>query len=861
MKLAKVYEPQAYEPRIYQLWEQSGAFAPKGDPTKGRFSLVLPPPNANGNLHIGHALVVAVEDALIRYHRLKGEPTVFIPGADHAGFETWVVYEKGLEKRGKTRFDFSRDQLYKMVWDFVEEQRGNMEIQLRELGASLDWDHSVFTLDKKVIDRAYKTFKQLWDQGLVYRGERIVNYCTKHQTSFADIEVVHKTEKSKLWTVAYTLVDKVGEIMVATTRPETILGDTGIAVNPNDERYKDLIGKHAWVPLTKREIPIVADEAVDPSFGTGAVKVTPAHDPVDFEIGERHQLPAIQVIGPDGLMTAESLQQFVGLPFMEARKRLLAALSAIDALRAEQDYNHSVGHCYKCGTVIQPLIKDQWFLKIQPLAQKAIAAIEKGDITFTPKNKGKVMANYLKGLKDWNLSRQIPWGIPIPAFQSSADHNTWIFDERVDQPTIEVDGVTYHREEDTFDTWFSSGQWPFITTDFLEKGDLAPYYPLDVMETGADILYAWVARMIMFGLFATDEVPFKHVYLHGLVLDEHGQKMSKSKGNVINPQDIVKEYGSDALRMGLLASRTAGVNQAFSTGSVIAGRNFCNKLWNIARYIESSLGENYKNRDPKPETIADHWILTRLNSASQKIAKLFEEYRFGEAYELMYHTVWDDVADWYIESSKTHNDPSVLAHVLETIITLAHPFAPFVTETIWETLDWQDSLLITGQWPKPTPADNKLAEEFTAVQELVSETRFVAADLARGKQRLLYIKDEIIEKNTELIKRLAGLIEIKKVEKESGLRLAVAKHEAWLDVDAKTLGAHHVKLSARLEEGRVFIKRLESRLANTSYANNAPASVVQQTRDQLAEQKTIEERLVRELEMIGTPDELPEVKR
>jgi valyl-tRNA synthetase len=860
MKLAKTYEPQAYEPQIYQLWEQSKAFAPKGDPKQGRFSIVLPPPNANGNLHIGHALVVAVEDALARYHRLKGESTLFVPGADHAGFETWVVFEKELEKQGKSRFDFSRDQLYNMVWDFVEKQRGNMEIQLRELGASLDWDRLVFTLDKKVIDRSYKTFKQLWDKGLVYRGERIVNYCTKHQTSFADIEVVHKNEKSKLYTVAYTLVDKIGEIMVATTRPETILGDTAIAVNPNDTRYKELIGKRAWAPLTKREIPIVADEAVDPSFGTGAVKITPAHDPVDFEIGERHNLPAIQVIGFDGLMTAEVPSQFAGLEFMEARKRIVVALKAADTLRSEQDYSHSVGHCYKCGTVIQPLIKDQWFLKIQPLAQRAIEAIEKGNITFTPKNKGKVLANYLKNLKDWNLSRQIPWGIPIPAFQSSVDHNNWIFDERVDQPTIEVNGVTYHREEDTFDTWFSSGQWPFITTDYLEGGDLAPYYPLDVMETAGDILYAWVARMIMFGLFATDQVPFKHVYLHGLVLDEHGQKMSKSKGNVINPQDIVKEYGSDALRMGLLASRTAGINQAFSLGSVVAGRNFCNKLWNIARYIEDKLGDNYTDRDPKPETIADHWILDRLNQASKKIAQLLESYRFAEAYELMYHTIWDDTADWYIESSKTHNNNSVLAYVLETIVTLAHPFAPFVSETIWETLGWEKDLLIAGGWPKAVAADSNLAKDFSAVQELVTEIRFVASDLAKGKQGLLHTKNEIIQKNSQLITRLANLKELKQIEQGSGLRLAVAKFEAWLDVDTKTLREHHTKLSGRLDEVGEYIKRLEERLANTRYISSAPDAVVAQTRDQLAEQKTIQERLMRELQQLDTPIPLPEVK-
>lgn len=850
MKLPKTYEPQAYEPEIYTLWETAKAFAPKGDPSKGHFSIVLPPPNANGNLHIGHALTVAVEDASIRYHRLKGLSTAFIPGADHAGFETWVVYEKYLDSQGKSRFDFSRDALYEQVWDFVEKQRGNMEVQLRELGASLDWDSLTFTLDEKVIKTAYDTFKKLWDDGLVYRGERIVNYCTKHQTSFADIEVEHKIEKSKLWSIAYTLVDKVGEIIVATTRPETLLGDTAIAVNPNDERYKELIGKHVWVPLTNREIPIVGDEAVDASFGTGAVKVTPAHDPTDFEIGERHNLPVVEVIGMDGKMTGECPEQFVGLDALEARKRILAALTATETLRGEQDYSHSVGHCYKCGTVIQPLVKDQWFLKVKPLAKKAIAAIEAGEITFIPASKGKVLVNYLNNLKDWNLSRQIPWGIPIPAFQSSNDHTKWVFDERVDQKTIELDGATYHREEDTFDTWFSSGQWPYITTDYLTKGKLADFYPLSMMETGHDILFPWVSRMIMLGLYRTGKVPFKSVYLHGLVLDEHGLKMSKSKGNVINPQDVVKEYGSDALRMGLMASRSPGINQAFSTGSVIAGRNFANKLWNIARFIEDKLGDDYKDRAPKPQTPADHWILSRLNEASEQIGKLIESCRYAEAYELMYHTVWDDVADWYIESSKIHTNTSVLGYVLESILALAHPFAPFVTETIWQTLKWEDTLLINAQWPTKVTVKAAEAKTFEQIKTLVTETRFVSTSLAKGKQTLLFVADPLIEAHTALIHHLGQLKGITQVEQGRGMRLAVAKHEVWLDVDEKTLQDHQTKLEQRLAEVRIAVSRLEGRLANKGYTEKAPAEVVEQTRAQLTEQKTIEQRLMHELEVI-----------
>ncbi len=857
MKLPKTYEPQVYEPRTYQLWEASNAFAPNPDRNAGTYSLVLPPPNANGNLHVGHSLVIAVEDVMARYHRLQGKSTLFLPGADHAGFETWVVFEKELQKQGKTRFDHSREELYEMVWDFVEKQRGNMEIQLRELGASLDWGHLVFTLDAKVINRTYKTFKKLWDDKLIYRGERIVNFCTTHQTSFADIEVVHQQEKSKLYKIAYTLVDRVGEIVVATTRPETMLGDTAIAVHPDDKRYKDLVGARVWVPLTNREVPIVADDAIDPAFGTGAVKITPAHDPVDFEIGERHKLPIVEVIGIDGTMTNACPKQFVGLSVLEARQKVLEALKQSDELRGKDDYTHTVGHCYKCGTVIQPLIKDQWFLNVKPLAAKAIEAIEQGHITFTPQNKGKVLVNYLNNLRDWNLSRQIPWGIPIPAFQSTADPTKWIYDDRVDQPTITVDGVEYKREEDTFDTWFSSGQWPFITTDYLDGGELAPYYPLNVMETGADILFPWVSRMIMLGLYTTDKVPFTHVYLHGLVLDEHGQKMSKSKGNVINPQEIVATYGSDALRMGLLASRSAGINQAFSTGSVVAGRNFCNKLWNMARFVEDRVGDKAEDRaehsseqTPQPKTVADHWVIWRLNTAAAQIAKLIEQDRFAEACELMYHTVWDDVADWYIEASKTHFNPSVMRWVLETVLTVAHPFAPFVTETVWQTLGWRDSLLITSRWPQAAPVDTAKAKEFEQLQNLISEIRFVSTDLAQGKQNLIYASDALIDAHSDIITSLANLKGIAKVEKGRGLRLAVAQHEAWLDIDADTLKHHHAKLQDRLTDTRTQIERLQARLSNKSYVDNAPAAIVEETRAQLQDQQTVEQRLVRELDTL-----------
>ena len=845
MKLAKVYEPQQYEANIYQLWETAAAFTPKQE-GEGKYSIVLPPPNANGNLHIGHALTVAVEDVLIRYNRMLGKPTVFIPGADHAGFETWVVYERQLEKEGKSRFDFSREELYQNVWNFVQQNRGNMEIQLRELGASLDWKHQTFTLDEKVIKTAYKTFKQLWDDGLVYRGKRLVNYCTKHHTAFSDIEVDYEDRTTPLYYMKY------GPFELATTRPETKFGDTGVAVHPDDIRYKKYVGQEIEVEGVNGpfKVKVIADKLVDPTFGTGVVKVTPAHDFNDWEMGETHHLPVVPVIDLDGKMN-ERAGRFAGLTVLEARKAVVEAMKEKGILtRVDENYKNRVGVCYKCGTVIEPMLLDQWFLKVSSLAERARKAVEEGDITFSPVSRGKALINYYENLHDWNLSRQIPWGIPIPAFQNTEDPNDWIFDERVEQETLEVDGKTYKRDEDTFDTWFSSGQWPFVTTDYLDNGELSKFYPLDVMETGHDILYAWVAKMIMLGLYRTDQVPFKHVYLHGMVLDEHGQKMSKSKGNVLNPIDIVSEYGSDALRMGLLVSRSAGISQAFSLSKVVAGRNFANKLWNIARFIEDRVGEEEPSRDPKAFTDADHWMIRQLNQASDKIGQLISTYRFAEAYEMMYHTVWDDFADWYIESSKVMQNTSVLTYALETILKMSHPFAPFVTETIWQTLKWEEGLLVTSSWPTGHDFDKTAAQKFEELQAIVTESRTVATDLGQGKQTLLYRQDDLIDGSKELLTHLAKLKGVEQVSEPRGLRLAIAHHEAWLDVDEQTLADHKGKLEARLTDAESQIGKLEARLSNKSYVDNAPESVVQQTRDQLENARTLVERLQRELKVI-----------
>jgi valyl-tRNA synthetase len=848
MKLAKTYEPDQYEPDIYAIWEKSGAFEPtgKGEP----FSVVMPPPNANGNLHIGHALTFNLEDIMARYHRMKGYDVAYIPGADHAGFETWVVYDKMLTEQNKNRFDFTREQLYSQVWNFVDQQRGNMELQLRALGASCSWKDLVFTLDKKVIDTVYQTFKKMWDDNLIYRGERMVNYSTKYRTSYADIEVNYKKEKGTLWNIAYPTYDRIGEVVVATTRPETIFGDMAIAVHPSDKRYKDLIGTRVLLPLTDREITIIADELVDPNYGTGAVKVTPAHDPNDFEIGQKHNLGRLQVIDFDGTMINVP-EEFVGLTVEQARKKTVAALEAQELIRSTTTIEHVVGYDYKSGLPIEPLIKDQWFIKVKTLAERAKQAIENDEIKFTPKGRKRDLIRYYDQLRDWNLSRQIPWGIPIPAFQNVNDSNDWVYNENVDEKTIEIDGKIYRREEDTFDTWFSSGQWPFITTDYLTNGKLSKFYPNDVMETGGDILYAWVARMIMLGLYVTGKVPFKNVYLHGLILDEKGQKMSKSKFNVTNPMEVIAEYGSDALRLGLIASRSAGQNQAFGVGRVVAGRNFCNKLWNIARFTENKLGNGFKSKIPEPKTLADHWIIRELSAAISDIQTQIENYRFAEASETMYHAIWDNVADWYIEASKQQNNSSVLGWVLDTSLKIAHPFAPFVTETIWQTLSWHNDLLITTKWPEKAAYNEIDAAEFARLKHLVTETRYIMSELPGNKRySLLYQNDSLIADNAKIIQQLAKLKDVQMVNQARGLRLANSGREAWLDITEKTLNEHQSNLEVRLAETHALIKTLKARLENENYIAKAPTELVDETRTQLIQKQALVERLEHELDIL-----------
>lgn len=842
MNLPKVYEPHEYESDIYALWEKSGAFVPKYRGSKDTFSIVIPPPNANGNLHLGHGLTLGIEDVMIRYNRMFGKKTLFLPGADHAGFETQVVFEKQLAKEGKSRFDFSREELYNQIWDFVAQNRDNYESQFRKLGASLDWTRYVYTLDEKIVERAYETFKKMWDEKLIYRGERLVNYCTFHRTGFADIEVAYEDAQTPLYYLKY------GPFELATTRPETILGDVAVAVHPDDTRYKDLVNRVVTIdgPDGSFDVEVIADDMVDPEFGTGVVKITPAHSFDDWDAAQRHNLPAVRVINHDGTMN-EKAGSFRGMTIMEAREAVVKVLEEKGLLlKIDKDYHNRVGACYKCGTVIEPMLMDQWFIDMQPLAKQAIEALEAGKITFHPASKKKQLITYLQGLRDWNISRQIAWGIPIPAFQNVDDKDDWIFDTQVDQEILERDGKTYHRDPDVFDTWFSSGSWPYATLDYPDGEDFNDFYPLSVMETGADILYPWVSRMIMLGVYITGDIPFENVYLHGLVLDEHGAKMSKSKGNVVNPMEKVDQYGSDAFRMGMLNGQSAGNNQSYDENRLVAARNFCNKLWNIARYIEDRVGDAYTTSgsgEPEPDSPADLWLMSRLETTIQQITELLDKLRFSEAYEALYHFVWDDFADWYIEASKVSLNADLLAYGLGTILKLAHPFAPFVTETIWQTLKWEeDSILAVAKWPKASKTSADQSQVFEEIRDLVTEIRFVTTSLKVSKPRLVYQDDEFVNKHAELLKVLAKLSSVDQVDTDSGLQLTNPRHGVWLDLDPATVGQFTTELAGKIKQTQQSIAQLEGRLANKAYVDKAPEALVEQTKQQLTDAKELLEK-------------------
>lgn len=718
----KPYDHNAVENDIYAAWEQSGAFAPSG---KGdSYCIIMPPPNANGSLHVGHAVMVAVEDILIRYWRLRGKSALWIPGADHAGFETQVVFEKKLEKEGTSRFEVlnqggGREKFYQMVWDFTQAHKSGMESQVRRLGASCDWSKELFTLDPRVVSTVYQTFKKLYDDGLVYRDKRIVNFCVKHQTSLSDLEVAWEDRTDALYHVRYKLVgDDAQYITVATTRPETIPGDVAVAVNPTDPRYKNFVDKEVIEPITGRRIPVIADEAVDVAFGTGALKITPAHDAVDFEVGKRHNLETRQTIDANGRFN-ELAGLFEGMKVLEAREKAAEILTQNGALEKVEPYLHQVGVCYKCRNVVEPMILPQWFVDLtkkgkEKIVTPAMEAVRNGTTKITPDFQEKIFFHWMENIRDWNISRQIAWGIPIPVWYcQDCGKETVHINDGTPAACAACGSKSLKKDTDVFDTWFSSGQWPFATLQALGGDAFETFYPTAMMETGYDILFFWVARMMMLGLYVTGNVPFKDVYLHGLIRDKDKQKMSKSKGNVVDPLGVVEQYGADALRMALIVGNSPGQDVAYDENKVRGYRNFSNKLWNIARFVTAQIdaaSAQINVRDIKL-TPDDQERIAAFEKTKAEVAENIEKLRFSQAAETAYHYVWHTFADVVIEEEKKIlADPAAseeqkrsarvtLAYILRESLVILHPFMPFVTEAVYQRLPAKNKeFLMVESW-------------------------------------------------------------------------------------------------------------------------------------------------------------------
>jgi valyl-tRNA synthetase len=786
-ELAKGFEHATVDPKWYAFWESTGAF--KADPTSTRppFSMVLPPPNVTGVLHIGHALNQTLPDIVCRWKRMLGYDVLWLPGTDHAGIATQNVVEKQLAAEGTNRHELGREAFEARVWAWTKQSHGTITTQMRTLGSSVDWSRERFTLDEELSQAVRRVFVTLYREGLIYRGKYIVNWCTRCRTALSDLEVVHNEHAGRLYHIRYTTVAGDRVVTVATTRPETMLGDTAVAVHPKDERYRDLVGQTLRLPLTGREIPVVADDFVDQEFGTGAVKVTPAHDPNDFEMGRRHDLAQLVVIGEDGRMTDEA-GPYAGQDRFAARRAVVEQLEADGLLDRVEEHRHAVGHCSRCDTVVEPLVSTQWFVRIAPLAEPAIAAVKDGRTRFVPDNWARTYFEWMDNIHDWCISRQLWWGHRVPA---------WYCDQ-CDQVTVEeeapaqcVCGGTLRQDTDVLDTWFSSGLWPFSTMGWPEQtADLARYYPTTVLITGLDIIFFWVARMMMMGLKFTGEVPFKTIYITSLVRDAHGHKMSKSKGNVVNPLELMEEIGADASRFTLAALASPGMDISLSEGRLRGYRQFVNKIWNASRFVLMNLPDSLTERPEVPahetlETI-HRWILHGVSRLAGEVATALEEYRFDVAADRLYHFVWHEYADWYIELVKPHLEAdgaereravAVLLTVHDQVLRLLHPFMPFVTEELWQTLPQRDGEGLTpdGQartitraaYPSPEPGwqDVAAVAVLELLQEVTTTVRTVRAELGVPPSRKLTLVIEgataatrtQLAAHAEYVRRLARL--------------------------------------------------------------------------------------------------------
>jgi valyl-tRNA synthetase len=883
-EISKAYEPGKIEKKWYDFWLKQGYFSPKIDPNKKPFVIIMPPTNVTGELHLGHALTATLEDIMVRWHRMKGEPTLWLPGTDHAGIATQVVVERQLARQGQTKDEIGREKFTKLTWEWANKSRKDIRHQHQLLGASCDWTREKFTLDEGPNKAVRTAFVHLYDKGLIYRGERMINWCPRCRTALSDLEVEHRDIVGHLYYIRYPLTQGKGFVTVATTRPETFLGDTAVAVNPQDKRYKKLIGKSVTLPIIGKEIPVIADEAVDASFGTGALKITPAHDPTDFEIAQRHNLPLVNIMNPDATMN-ENAGPYRGLERFACRDKVLADLKDKNLLEKIEPYSHSVGHCGRCQTMIEPKVSLQWFVQTQPLAKAAIEVVKEGRVTIIPERFTKTYFDWMENIRDWCISRQLWWGHRIPVWYCQ---DCGKVTASVDEPAacIHCGSKQIVQDPDVLDTWFSSALWPHSTLGWPEDtDDLRYFYPGSVMETGYDILFFWVARMIMMGLEDTGEIPFHTVYLHGLIRDESGEKMSKLRGNVINPSEAISKYGVDALRFALTTGGSPGNDINLGKSRLESSRNFVNKLWNAARFILQNLeaeGLEAQAIELQPHMMEDQWINSELNRLIKSVAELMENFQFGEAEQQIYDFVWSKFCDWYIEIAKIRlhfqSTPSplpFLANTLEKSLRLLHPFMPFVTEELWQSLKQRlpgkgrmpASIMIA---PYPIADDKAFAPEtervMDSVIEVVRSIRNVRAQYkvkpSKWIEARVYTGELLSSLTAEasIIETLAKVRPLKilgRQERESAKDKALVLVLKEAEVVVPLAGmvdrlAEKQRLVKESEEIKGRIAQLETRLRDSAFLSKAPSQIVEKEKEKLALLKDKLKRLRQELSQLSS---------
>ena len=872
-ELPKVYEPQQVESSIYEMWMENDCFKATPDPDKKPYSIVMPPPNVTGQLHMGHALDATLQDILTRYKRMQGYSALWLPGTDHAGIATQIKVEEELRvNEGKTRYDLGREKFLERVWAWKEKYGSRIVQQQKKLGVSCDWSRSRFTMDKGCSKAVREAFCEMYEKGLIYKGSRIINWCPHCLTALSDAEVEYTDKPGHLWYIRYPLADGSGDIVVATTRPETMMGDTGVAVNPEDEKFKHLIGKTCILPIMNREIPIVGDEYCEIGFGTGAVKMTPAHDPNDFEVGLRHNLEVIRVLNDDGTVN-ENGGKYCGMDRYECRKAIVADLEAEGYLVKTEPYSHNVGTCYRCHNDVEPLISAQWFVKMKPLAEEAIRVIKDGTIKFVPERFSKTYLNWMENVHDWCISRQLWWGHQIPAWY--CDECGHINVSREDPTKCEKCGCTHlTREEDVLDTWFSSGLWPFSTLGWpdLDSEDLKYWYPTTDMVTGYDIIFFWVARMVVSGMEQMKKEPFKTVFIHGLVRDDKGRKMSKSLGNGIDPLEMAEKYGADALRFNLITGNSPGNDMRFYVEKCEAMRNFANKIWNASRYVLMNLTIDEPGL-PAIEDLEqeDKWVLSKLNTLIREVTANLDAYEIGVASSKVYDFIWDTYCDWYIELTKTRlyseNEKSklaaqkVLVYVLDQTLRLLHPFMPFITEEIWQAIPHAGKFLISAEWPVYREEFAFGAEEAAMEQiiEAITALRARRAEMNVPMSRKVNLtiaasQPEVFEAGKAFFLRLAGAEDVKVCGMEAaeaasgddGL-VEVTTHAARLFMPLAELVDFEKELARIAKEKENCLKQIalfESKLSNEAFVSRAPEKVVNDQKEKLAKNQALLAQLI-----------------